>query len=81
MTTETQHDVRPLFKGWREVHSACNFMMATNHKDAVGLSKNEVGYAVVKVHKTWDQIGGDKLYDECLKAILSFGIVSNLFNF
>jgi len=26
--------------------------MATNHKDAVGLSKNEVRYAVIKVHKT-----------------------------
>jgi len=62
--TETQHDVRPLFKGWREVHSTCNFMMATNHKDAVALPKNEARYTVIKVHKTRDQIGGDKFYDE-----------------
>jgi len=62
--TETQHDVRPLFKGWREVHSTCNFMMATNHKDAISLPKNEARYTVIKVHKTRDQIGGDKFYNE-----------------
>jgi len=62
--TETQHDVRPLFKGWREVHSTCNFMMATNHKDAVALPKNEARYTVIKVHKTREQIGGTKFFDE-----------------
>jgi len=75
--TETQHDVRPLFKGWREVYSTCNFMMATNHKDAISLPKNEARYTVIKVNKTRDQIGGDKFYNQYWDA-LEAGTLANV---
>jgi|TARA_R110002020_G_scaffold273815_1_gene488991 hypothetical protein len=67
-STEDRHDVRPLFKGWREVFSTCNFIIYTNHKDAIAVPKNEARYTIIKASKTRDEMGGDKFYDEYWNA-------------
>ena len=69
LSTEDRHDVRPLFKGWREVYSTCNFIIFTNHKDAIAVPKNEARYTIIKASKTNEQMGGDKFFSAYWKAL------------
>ena len=68
-STEDRHDVRPLFKGWREVFSTCNFIIFTNHKDAIAVPKNEARYTIIKASKTRDEMGGDEFFNEYWNAL------------
>ena len=68
-STEDRHDVRPLFKGWREVFSTCNFIIFTNHKDAIAVPKNEARYTIIKASKTRDEMGGDEFFSEYWNAL------------
>ena len=48
LMTEEIHDVRPLFKDWKQVYSTTNFFLYTNHADAISVSKEEARYTVLE---------------------------------
>jgi len=61
MTSEI-HDCRPLFKESRPVFSTCNFMLFTNHKEAISISETDERYTVIDVNKSRDQMGGSDFF-------------------
>jgi hypothetical protein len=62
LITQELHDSRPLFKPWRQVHSTCNLMFSTNHKDAMALDHEEARYTCIDVNKSREQMGGDDFF-------------------
>jgi hypothetical protein len=64
-----KHDCRPLFKESRQVYSTCNFMLSTNHKEAVAITEHDARYTCIDVNKTREEMGGDKFFKPLWKAL------------
>ena len=62
MMTNEDHRMRPLFHNWKDVYSTCNFMLFTNHKDALAVDVNEARYTMIDVGKTREEMGGDEFF-------------------
>ena len=62
LMTNTDFRMRPLFHNWKYIYSTCNFMMFTNHKDALAVNVNEARYTIIDINKTRDQMGGDEFF-------------------
>ena len=62
LMTNTDFRMRPLFHNWKFIYSTCNFMMFTNHSDALAVNVNEARYTIIDINKTRDQMGGDEFF-------------------
>ena len=69
LMTADKHDCRPLFKESRQVYSTCNFMLSTNHKEAVAITEHDARYTCIDVNKTREEMGGDKFFRPLWKAL------------
>jgi hypothetical protein len=63
LMTNEDHRMRPLFHNWKDIYSTCNFMLFTNHKDALAVEENEARYTMIDIDKTRDQMGGDEFFN------------------
>jgi len=72
LMTGEKHDCRPLFKESRQVYSTANFMLSTNHKEAVAITEHDARYTAIDVNKTRQEMGGDKFFKPLWTA-LKFG--------
>ena len=77
MTAEI-HDCRPLFKESRQIYSTCNFMLFTNHKDAIAIEKKDARYTCIDVNKTREEMGGSSFFDQYWYKALLKGTLSNV---
>jgi len=94
LMTNTDFRMRPLFHNWKFIYSTCNFMMFTNHSDALAVNVNEARYTIIDINKTRDQMGGDEFFSlfwtpeghlvdglvEAVKWFLTNRKISNDFN-
>ena len=94
LMTNTDFRMRPLFHNWKYIYSTCNFMMFTNHSDALAVNVNEARYTIIDINKTRDQMGGDEFFSlfwtpeghlvdglvEAVKWFLTNRKISNDFN-
>ena len=94
LMTNTDFRMRPLFHNWKHIYSTCNFMMFTNHSDALAVNVNEARYTIIDINKTRDQMGGDEFFSlfwtpeghlvdglvEAVKWFLTNRKISNDFN-
>ena len=64
LMTNEDHRMRPLFHNWKDIYSTCNFMLFTNHKDALAVESNEARYTMIDIGKTRDQMGGDEFFNQ-----------------
>jgi len=64
MMTNEDHRMRPLFHNWKDIYSTCNFMLFTNHKDALAVDVNEARYTIIDIGKTREQMGGDDFFNQ-----------------
>ena len=63
LMTNTDFRMRPLFHNWKYIYSTCNFMLFTNHDDALAVESNEARYTIIDIGKTRDQMGGDEFFN------------------
>tara|TARA_R110000787_G_scaffold207800_1_gene317839 strand:+ start:57 stop:2468 length:2412 start_codon:yes stop_codon:yes gene_type:complete len=64
LMTNEDHRMRPLFHNWKDIYSTCNFMLFTNHDDALAVDTNEARYTIIDINKTREQMGGDEFYQK-----------------
>ena len=64
LMTNEDHRMRPLFHNWKDIYSTCNFMLFTNHDDALAVDTNEARYTMIDINKTREQMGGDEFYQK-----------------
>mgnify|MGYP000391912486 FL=1 len=64
LMTNTDFRMRPLFHNWKDIYSTCNFMLFTNHDDALAVDNNEARYTMIDIGKTRDQMGGDEFFNQ-----------------
>jgi hypothetical protein len=62
LMTNEDHRMRPLFHNWKDIYSTCNFMLFTNHKDALAVESNEARYTMIDIGKTREEMGGDEFF-------------------
>ena len=54
--------MRPLFHNWKDIYSTCNFMLFTNHKDALAVDVIAPEYGGVGVGSMINvQVNGDTM--------------------
>ena len=64
LMTSEDHDCRPLFKESRQIYSTCNFMIFTNHKEAIAIKELDARYTCIDVNKDREQMGGNKFFNQ-----------------
>ena len=77
LMTEEVQDCRPLFKDWRRVFATTNYILNTNHKDAMALDDDEARYTCIDVGKSRQQLGGGEFYDPLYDAF-EYGTLANV---
>jgi len=69
LITDDLHDIRPLYKPNRQIHSFCSFAFNTNYKDAITLTKDDQRYSVFKIDHNRESMGGSKFFTPLVEAI------------
>ena len=62
MITNDKHDVRPLYKPNRTIHSTTSFEFNTNHKDAITVQPDEERYSIFKIEQDRESMGGSNFF-------------------